>query len=390
MNNFRPMNYHESYWDYITSSNRDICKLIKSYIEQWINIYNNNKSATKEKKKDLLNRLKSKKRDQFIAAFFELYIFMLFTNLGFDVEIEPVLDDNSKPDFLVTNIETKDQIYIEVTSISEGEINSKRETSINCIKDKINKQIASDKYTISLYWYGICVENDINKMVVNEIKNWIAKPTSCYEKQFDNWYLKLEAKEVTKPCKRIIAMRMNEKVQCLSQKSKLTLDNPVEYSMNASELIKKGLTGKTKYDDLKQSYIIAINTLGHFFDTINLEEALFGTECIVHEESLNGFEERFCRQKDGFFSTKKSDNVSAILCFFNLKPFSLVDLSETSSSKKKNPKIYINSSAIYPINSKFIAKLKNHNSNSSDLDLNKLYDVIGINKEDWIKSCNSS
>ena len=125
MNNFRPMNYHESYWDYITSSDRDICKLIKSYREQWINIYNINKSATKEKKKDLLNRLKSKKRDQFIAAFFELYIFMLFTNLGFDVEIEPVLDDNSKPDFLVTNIETKDQIYIEVTSISEGEINSK-------------------------------------------------------------------------------------------------------------------------------------------------------------------------------------------------------------------------------------------------------------------------
>jgi hypothetical protein len=377
------MNYHENNWDYIISSDRDICKLIKLYIYKWINIYINNKSATEEKGKDLLNRLKSKKRDQFIAAFFELYIFMLFTNLGFDIEIEPVLDNKTKPDFLLTNIETDDKIYIEVTSISEGEINSKREIAIDCIRDKINEQIASDKYAIDLYWSGICVENDINKKVMNEIKSWIANPVSCYKKQFDNWYLKLEAKSIAKPFERIIATMMNTKIQCLSQKTKLTLDNPIDYRMDASGLIKKGLIGKTKYNDLKQSYIIAINMLSHNFDAINLEEALFGTECIKHIESLNGFEERFCRQKDGFFSTTNSCNVSAILSFFNLEPSSLVDL-------KEYPKIHINSSATYPINSEFIAKLKNHNSNSSDLDLNKLYDVMGINKEDWIKACNSS
>jgi hypothetical protein len=255
--NSKPFKYHEgSSYQYLNEGNGALNEFIRNLIEKWFYVYS---STVKEPKTvDLKKRFQSDKPDQHIAAFFELYLFTLLHKSGFEIEVEPLINGKRRIDFLVTNPKTGEQFYLEATTISEGEVNNKRETALNSVKDKINKQIKSPKYAINLRWFGHCKENDISKRIIKEINEWIKDPQSGYEKLFESWHLQLEACRVSKPYERIIASSANIKPQSLSKKTNIILDEPIESRMDTIKLIRDKLKEKTKYVNLEKPYIIAI------------------------------------------------------------------------------------------------------------------------------------
>jgi hypothetical protein len=179
-------------------------------MDQWLNSYD--KFANKQKSQDMRNRLKSKDKMQHYSAFFELYIFILFHNLGFKVEIEPISQSNKKEiDFLITCSNTGKQLYIEALTVYEGQRyfskTSDTANAINIIVDRINEKIKSDQYAIDLNYFDGVKEADIDKQVIQEIQKWINDTPLLknYQKQFQTWKLDLQAYQVSKPFVRIIA-----------------------------------------------------------------------------------------------------------------------------------------------------------------------------------------
>lgn len=366
--NSQPSKYHENSYQYLNEGTGELNEFIRELIEKWFYVYS---STVKEPKSvDLKKRLQSDKPDQHIAAFFELYLFTLLHKSGFEIEVEPPLKNGRHIDFLVTNPKTRDQFYLEATTISEGEVNNKREAAINIVKDRINEQIKSPEYAINLRWFGHCQENDISKKIVKEINEWIKDPQSGYEKLFESWQLQLKACRVSKPYERIIASSANIKPQSLSKKTNIILDEPIESRMDTVKLIRDKLKEKTKYGNLEKPYIIAINMISpcYFFDSIDLIEAIFGSNDLMNGFWLNNYK------------------VSNIIGLFYLTPFNMIP-----QSQKYWPIIAINPNAKYQFPFQEIPRLpiKIKEQNAFYINQDKLNNIMELEEKRWKKACDT-
>lgn len=317
---YSPKGARESSYEYLNRSSRKSDGFLRQTLEEWFEVYsvNNPKEAKK-----LRGHLISKEDDQHFSAFFELYLFTFLRNLGYEIEVEPSIANSTKnPDFLVSNPKTGKQFYLEATTVCEGEINVKREQQINLFIERLNK-ISFSRYAIELYWYGVCSEQDISKQIINEIRLWINNPLSSYKKEFLNWGFRLEAKKVDRPLEQKVTLRKLDKVQALSEKTRIEKDSIYENRMDGVERIHKALVGKkaSKYGDQEKPHLIALNMIGQYFFVCGkrfLKDALFGRETVC----INERGEHFCtRAQDGFW-TKPTDNNSTngVFGFFNLTP----------------------------------------------------------------------
>ncbi len=102
-----PKDLGETYFDYINRSARPEIAAVRSIMNSWFSL------RPDELKDEFLSRLKAE--NNFNGAFFESFLFGLFTKLGFSIELDPKTGVNSKiPDFLLCN--GQHQIIVEATS----------------------------------------------------------------------------------------------------------------------------------------------------------------------------------------------------------------------------------------------------------------------------------
>jgi hypothetical protein len=358
--------------------------MLRQIMNSWFEEYNQ-EIQDFSKVNDLKARFRSKKDPQHLEAFFELYLFILLKRLGFHVITEPIIPGYStKPDFLATCHKTGKQFYLEATTVTEGNINFKRDKAILLVADKINKNIPCSIYAINLDWYGECFEHNINKEVIKKIENWVrdVNVINPIEFSFKDWFLRLTAIKVSSPIQRIVAKIGNIKVQSLSHKTDINIDAFAENRMDATSRIQNAILGKSKkYGKLDKPYIIAINVHSYFFNRIDLFEALLGREVVHFYENGTITEDRL---EDGIWQKNKetiSTFVNGVLSFFNLTPWTMFALNESSQNVPLfllNP--HSQEAFSFP---EFISLV---DENSYLLDMKKLQNIMRLPEEEWRKA----
>ena len=92
----RPMRRRESIFSYLNKSAREEVAAARTVLQQWLN------SLPVEAHEELISRLKSPIDHEHLAAFWELYLYELFSQLGYKLEIHPTIEGSThRPDFLV-------------------------------------------------------------------------------------------------------------------------------------------------------------------------------------------------------------------------------------------------------------------------------------------------
>jgi hypothetical protein len=374
----------QSDYEYLNQSARVSAQHLRQIMNIWFEEYNEEIQES-DKINDLKSRLQSKKNDQYRAAFFELYIFILLKRMGFQIVAEPTIPGyTTKPDFLATCPYTGKEFYLEATTVTEGDINSKRDKAIELVTEKINKHIPCSHYIIELGCYGVCKEQDVNKEIIKEIKSWINNtPLKNPKKfEFENWVLSLKAQKVSNPLNfKEIIVTIDSKVQCLNRKTDIKKEGVTENRMDAMSRIREAILGKSKkYGQLDKPYIIAINMHSDFFNRISLFEALLGKEVTYDYGNGEVIETRL----DGGLWRKGKETISisvnGVLSFFDLTPWKVFLLKEMP---RKAPLFILNPhiKQAFPF-PEFMNLL---DENSCLLDLQKLESLMRLPEEDLKK-----
>jgi len=129
-----PADYNADIYSYYNDSVRPDVGYVRDQLESWFAIY------PKDEKEELKSRVKA----TFNPAIFELFIFALFTEMGYSLEIHPAIANTAKrPDYLAKR--GNELFYIEVkfmTMLSQNEQSLERRK--NAVLDAINKIDASN------------------------------------------------------------------------------------------------------------------------------------------------------------------------------------------------------------------------------------------------------
>lgn len=122
--------------------------------------------------KGILGRLQRGKDDQFLAAFWEVYLSETLTKAGYEVEWSPVnSNEKRRPDFLVDGPEGR--FWLEATSTSmskDGGRNSRKYRFI----DDINECIDSPNFFLSLDFKKIGDQTPSLKKLIPDLRTWLS------------------------------------------------------------------------------------------------------------------------------------------------------------------------------------------------------------------------
>lgn len=124
----------ETTFEFLQRGGRTEAIEIREWIENWFREY------PEDHGEELSKRLQSKKFAGFMSAYFELQVFSVLRQLGYDVEIHPCFEGtNGTVDFGVTN--GKDNFYLEATvcGTEQGILrsNANEEDAVRKIRDAI-------------------------------------------------------------------------------------------------------------------------------------------------------------------------------------------------------------------------------------------------------------
>ena len=88
--------YSESHYKYLNISDRPEFRVIRTELEHWFSNYPD------KEKNEFIRRFQSNNNDQFLSAFFELYIHEILLKLNYKIKIHPdISSSGNHPDFLV-------------------------------------------------------------------------------------------------------------------------------------------------------------------------------------------------------------------------------------------------------------------------------------------------
>ena len=301
-----PANLNEDLYGYYLRSAREDIAFIRAELERWFLYY------PEEHKGEFLNSFKT----HFYDCFYELFLFRLFSMLGFAIEVHPKIpNSSSRPDFLIKrdNLE----LYIEAkidkgkSHKEEAEERKKRE-----FYDELNKVDSKDYYLCldELKFKNNCQPKV--KPVISEIEHRLENLAS--ELVSDNGYTN----------ERIIEVNTEDVFASISiyPRSSSSQDRkrraigafPIEVTYDdGEESIKKSVIKKaTKYKKLDKPFIICVNAIDECFITESeaINNAVWGSLAISYGNS--SFDERLVRLRDGLFldiRKPKIQNVSGVL-----------------------------------------------------------------------------
>ncbi|MCU0464757.1 MAG: hypothetical protein MUF38_09330 [Anaerolineae bacterium] len=139
-----PSGYSESHWSFINRTAKPTFHYLRTVLENWFDNY----QTTEDKRNQLCTNFRSERDSEHLSAFFELYIYTLFKNLDFSVEVEPNWSQN-KPDFLVTS-PTGERFLLEVTGVYPERTFGETNNLVNKVLDYLNKNLSSPDFFVSI------------------------------------------------------------------------------------------------------------------------------------------------------------------------------------------------------------------------------------------------
>lgn len=139
-----PSQYSEPQWEYLNRTARPEFQYIRELLQDWFNEY----KASSEKRYHLCTGFRSSKDSEHLSAFFELYLHQLFKNQGFEIEIEPELEQRY-PDFLLTSSDGT-KILLEATGTYPERWFGTAKRQEEKVIDYLNEHLESPDYFLHI------------------------------------------------------------------------------------------------------------------------------------------------------------------------------------------------------------------------------------------------
>lgn len=301
-----PANYNADIYAYYNDSARADIGHVRAQLESWFANYPENEKE----------ELKSRVKATFNPAIFELFIFALFMELGFSLEIHPEIAGTTKrPDYLARR--DSDLFYIEVkymTMLSQSEQALERRK--NAVLDAINKIDASN-FLLKLEEISFL---DNSQPSGKEIIRFFNKKLATYNPDDFTEHLMQYGFDgmpeiIYEDDKVKIKTKLLPKSPLLrGTKSRSIGTHPsVTQIGNDSEDIKGSLETKaTRYGNLNAPFIICLNKQSVGLDLIEVQEALYGSLQISWSDNPNNRDERMEFTGNGFFGSQQNPKFTRV------------------------------------------------------------------------------
>lgn len=293
-----PSPYNADIYRYYNDSAREDVGIVRNLLESWFKTY------PEEHKDDFKAGFKA----AMAPGFYELYIYTLFTALGYDLEVHPELPGTAKrPDFKATK--NKDYFYIEVKYLTmSSAIEKNAERKKNAVLDAIDKIDASN----FLLMLEEIIFKDISQPSGKSIIRFFNQELSKYN---PDDYTALLEKHGFDGMPAIIYddEKITIKTKLLPKSSKyrgtnsrsIALHPSVAVWGNDSDDIKSALEAKAvRYGKFNAPFIICLNKQNVGLDKIEVNEALHGKLRISWSTNPLNRDERWEYDGTGLFGSK--------------------------------------------------------------------------------------
>lgn len=121
---------------------------------------------------DLAARFRSSDPTQHFAAFWELHLFNLFGQIGYEVDVHPEVDGATHPDFRATREATR--FYVEALTVFSGIVEEGRNAAREAwVLDLINA-VDNGDFSVGLEFVCVGKERPSAREVQRPIESWLA------------------------------------------------------------------------------------------------------------------------------------------------------------------------------------------------------------------------
>lgn len=285
---------------------------IRDELERWFQAYPSSHAA------DLRNRFRSRRPDQHWAAWWELYLFRVFTALSFSVEVHPdVAAGPAHPDF---RVDAEQSFYVEATTVFSGIVEEGRHGERESwILDSLDEG-KSDNFFVGVRFDTVGKERPSTREVVAPVERWLegldpdvvaasmkaGQRPPIHSFAFRDWQIRLEAFPIRPevrgdPDHRLVGM------------------GPMSGGfVNDREMLGKSLDRKKRrHSKVDAPLLVAVLCMSAFLDDLDVEQVLFGSEAMIIDSG------ELVRKPDGFWRSTRgvsARDVSAVLVGTGIHP----------------------------------------------------------------------
>lgn len=303
-----PKKIIEGDYEYLDKVSLEWGNQVRKILNKWFS------NVPVDEKKDLKRRFQ---KDDFHAAFFELFLHEMFSKLGYKITIHPdIVGVNKHPDFLLEKDDFK--FYLEAKLCKEkSDIEEKRDKFKHQLYDDINK-LKSEKYFLLIEKIEFLDNRQPSAKIIKiflkrELEKINIKSDDINDPNYNDKYrIKYEDDSV-----KISFIPILKKYPRKSQRLIGVEDIEVKYS-NFIKSFRNSIRSKVdRYGDLKTPFIIAVNIFESGISNEEILDALFGTPMFLLNTASKKIE-KITRKKDGIMFSKngvQNKRVSGILTF---------------------------------------------------------------------------
>jgi hypothetical protein len=369
-----PSTHNENSYDYYDRSARKDVSKVRDVLNEWF------KNYPESEKVELKQRLKKK----FPDAFYELYLFNLFKQQGFNIEIHPIVpNSHKKPDFLISKGGI--EFYLEAkVAKGESEEQESQKKRINEIYDSLNT-IKSPNFFLNVEELTL---NTKIQPTTRQIRNLVEKELEKFDpdnvsSQIQNFGIEGSPKIIIENSNLKLAISLIPKDKQYRNKGgrPIGIYHGETFWGGDEDSIKNSFAKKAKrYGELNKPYIVCINTIGsRFSGDYDVMNAVWGTCGLSWSNDPNAKDDKIVRLKNGLFLSNRGpifQNVSGVLITYVMEfnipvskywfikhPFSNYDLDFEIFDMTFQ---YIRDRQIITRNGKTVGEIFNINSNWLD------------------------
>ena len=292
--------HNENTYDYYNISARTDITKVRDALEGWFSGY------PKEEKKELKSRFKK----DFDSAFYELFLYELFSKLGYKIIIHPDLCSSpKKPDFLIFKDDL--EIYVEAKVVKNKTKEQEAfERKINEFYDNLNK-LNSENFLLHIESFNILTQKQPStKGIITHIEKELKKinPDILSDEIDKEGVDKLPVIEYNNGDIHIIINPIPVIPSARKEKKRPIGMYPIEtFWGGGEESLKDSIEKKAKrYGKLDKPFIVCMNSLDIMTSgKIDVDNAIWGSLAWSWSTNPDDRDEKWIRQLDGVFLDKK-------------------------------------------------------------------------------------
>lgn len=160
-----PANHLEDHFSFLNRVATPYWERVRTQLTDWVD------RLPHDERSDVVARMRSRDRRQFLGAFWETYLFVVFDRLGFGIAMHPeVTGSKRRPDFRIETVNGPAYVEATVSSVSDDALAQDRRRGQ--VYDTIN-HLGSTHYWLSLDLLDEGYESPAIKKCLPAVQRWL-------------------------------------------------------------------------------------------------------------------------------------------------------------------------------------------------------------------------